>query len=122
MHEPAVPSWGCCAALAAPCPDPAAPRLPLAPDSRAPPIAHRDLKSANLLVDSQWHVKVADFSLSRALEMGATAMTVRRRRRRTAQPPQSLRPPCPPARPFCRCKCSENRTRPRLPAGPCRRW
>ena len=26
--------------------------------SRSPPIAHRDLKSANLLVDSQWHVKV----------------------------------------------------------------
>jgi serine/threonine protein kinase len=59
-----------------PLPLPPTPLFP-APDSRAPPIAHRDLKSANLLVDSQWHVKVADFSLSRALEMGATAMTVR---------------------------------------------
>ncbi|KAL4458769.1 hypothetical protein ABPG75_013634 [Micractinium tetrahymenae] len=44
--------------------------------SRNPPIAHRDLKSANLLVDSQWRVKVADFSLSRALEIGSTAYTV----------------------------------------------
>ena len=26
--------------------------------TRSPPVAHRDLKSANLLVDSQWHVKV----------------------------------------------------------------
>ena len=26
--------------------------------TRTPPIAHRDLKSANLLVDSQWRVKV----------------------------------------------------------------
>lgn len=44
--------------------------------TRVPPIAHRDLKSANLLVDSQWRVKVADFSLSRALEIGSTAYTV----------------------------------------------
>ncbi|KAL4426099.1 hypothetical protein ABPG77_002685 [Micractinium sp. CCAP 211/92] len=33
--------------------------------SRTPPIVHRDLKSANLLVDLQWHVRVADFNLSR---------------------------------------------------------
>ena len=26
--------------------------------TRQPPVAHRDLKSANLLVDSHWHVKV----------------------------------------------------------------
>ena len=26
--------------------------------TRSPPIAHRDLKSANLLVDVNWHVKV----------------------------------------------------------------
>ena len=38
--------------------------------------ADRDLKSGNLLVDSLWHVKVADFSLSRALEMGTVAFTV----------------------------------------------
>lgn len=106
--------------------------------SRSPPIAHRDLKSANLLVDSQWHVKaspardcvllrccwrccrrcrvdrlshstlllprltlpvpalpprpcpplpqVADFSLSRALEMGATAYTVVSTNPRRAEP------------------------------------
>ena len=44
--------------------------------TRTPPIAHRDLKSANLLVDSQWHVKVADFNLSRALESNLSASTL----------------------------------------------
>ena len=28
--------------------------------SRAPPIAHRDLKSATRLIDSRWHVKVGE--------------------------------------------------------------
>jgi len=36
--------------------------------SRNPPIVHRDLKSPNLLVDGQWHVKISDFNLSRAME------------------------------------------------------
>ncbi|EFN55391.1 hypothetical protein CHLNCDRAFT_12761, partial [Chlorella variabilis] len=36
--------------------------------TRQPAVYHRDLKSANLLVTSQWQVKVADFNLSRALE------------------------------------------------------
>ena len=44
--------------------------------SRAPPVAHRDLKSANLLVDGQWHVKVADFNLSRPMEKGAAVSTL----------------------------------------------
>lgn len=33
--------------------------------SHEPPIVHRDLKSPNLLVDSQWHVKISDFNLSK---------------------------------------------------------
>ena len=44
--------------------------------SRAPPVAHRDLKSANLLVDGQWHIKVADFNLSRPMEAGVTVSTL----------------------------------------------
>lgn len=33
--------------------------------SQSPPVLHRDLKSANLMVDKHWNVKVADFNLAR---------------------------------------------------------
>ncbi|KAL4521658.1 hypothetical protein Ndes2526A_g01846 [Nannochloris sp. 'desiccata'] len=36
--------------------------------TRAPPIVHRDLKSANLLVTSSWTCKVSDFNLSKIME------------------------------------------------------
>ena len=32
-----------------------------------PPCVHRDLKSLNILIDAQYHVKVGDFGLTRAL-------------------------------------------------------
>jgi len=35
--------------------------------NHVPPICHRDLKSSNLLVDSRWVVKVADFGVSRIM-------------------------------------------------------
>ena len=36
--------------------------------TRQPPVLHRDLKSANLLVDKHWQAKVADFNLSRVMQ------------------------------------------------------
>ncbi|KAL4452590.1 hypothetical protein ABPG75_008252 [Micractinium tetrahymenae] len=36
--------------------------------SRSPPIIHKDLKGPNVLVADGWHVKVADFNLSKTLE------------------------------------------------------
>ncbi len=44
--------------------------------SRAEPVLHRDLKSANLLVDKHWHVKVADFNLSRVMNASAVVSSV----------------------------------------------
>lgn len=44
--------------------------------SRSPTVLHRDLKSANLLVDKHWRAKVADFNLSRVVKASATTSQV----------------------------------------------
>ena len=42
--------------------------------SSSPPIIHRDLKSLNLLVDADFHIKVADFGLSRMMDDAAVSL------------------------------------------------
>ena len=44
--------------------------------SRSPVVLHRDLKSANLLVDKHWRAKVADFNLSRVVKASAVTSQV----------------------------------------------
>eukprot|EP00884_Botryococcus_braunii_P012406 jgi/Botrbrau1/21166/Bobra.0061s0059.2 len=43
--------------------------------SQCPPVLHRDLKSANLMVDKHWNVKVADFNLARLKSLDENAAT-----------------------------------------------
>ena len=44
--------------------------------SRVDVVLHRDLKSANLLVDKHWRVKVADFNLSRVMHASTVVSSV----------------------------------------------
>ena len=72
--------------------------------SRAATVLHRDLKSANLLVDKHWRAKVADFNLSRVMHASAVVSSV------SATNPRC----CEPHMPRLRC----DRGRGALP-GPC---
>ncbi|PSC74167.1 Serine threonine-kinase CTR1 [Micractinium conductrix] len=54
--------------------------------TRSPPVLHRDLKSANLLLDSNWCVKVCDFNMSKAMDADATASTLMLRNPRWLAP------------------------------------
>ena len=44
--------------------------------TRQPPVLHRDLKSANLLVDKYWQAKIADFNLSRVMQPSAAVSSL----------------------------------------------
>ena len=63
--------------------------------SRAAVVLHRDLKSANLLVDKHWRVKVADFNLSRVMHASAVVSSVSATNPRCQffTPQEVMRPP-----------------------------
>lgn len=42
-----------------------------------PKVVHRDIKSSNILVDSQWNAKVSDFGLAKLLGAGKSHVTTR---------------------------------------------
>eukprot|EP00249_Psilotum_nudum_P011615 c23277_g2_i1 orf=1014-2495(-) len=42
-----------------------------------PKVVHRDIKSSNILVDTQWSAKVSDFGLAKVLGPGVTHVTTR---------------------------------------------
>ena len=71
--------------------------------SRVDVVLHRDLKSANLLVDKHWRVKVADFNLSRVMHASAVVSSVSATNPRSAPCPQGpsmaslIRQQCSPA-------------------------
>jgi serine/threonine protein kinase len=42
-----------------------------------PKVVHRDIKSSNILVDSEWNAKVSDFGLAKLLGSGKSHVTTR---------------------------------------------
>lgn len=42
-----------------------------------PKVVHRDIKSSNILIDSQWNAKVSDFGLAKLLGAGKSHVTTR---------------------------------------------
>ena len=52
-------------------------RLAYLHEGLEPKVVHRDVKSSNILIDSQWNAKVADFGLAKLLGTGNSHVTTR---------------------------------------------
>ena len=52
-------------------------RLAYLPEGLEPKVVHRDVKSSNILLDTEWNPKVSDFGLAKLLGAGKSFVTIR---------------------------------------------
>ena len=52
-------------------------RLAYLHEAIEPKVVHRDIKSSNILIDSEFNAKVSDFGLAKLLDAGESHITTR---------------------------------------------